>query len=144
MGTPNHEADKIAKLESQVESLMHELQRAKASSSCAKPVPAKAKVQSILPFKLASPSNWLGYNCCASSPPAFVETWGGFCVAVLWYLIRLSLHLSLLLAILFTIWSRLCQSFIQAMVSQAFGIITRDSQTLMQQLIVDSLPLLGF
>ena len=32
------------------------------------------------------------------------------------------------------------QSFIQAMVSQAFGIITRDSQTLMQQLIVDSLP----
>lgn len=26
------------------------------------------------------------------------------------------------------------------MVSQAFGIITRDSQTLMQQLIVDSLP----
>ena len=60
--------------------------------------------------------------------------------ALPWYLIRLSLHLSLLLAILFTIWSRLCQSFIQAMVSQAFGIITRDSQTLMQQLIVDSLP----
>ena len=57
VGTPNHEADKIAKLESQVESLMHELHRAKASSSCAKPVPAKAKVQSILPFKLASPSN---------------------------------------------------------------------------------------
>ena len=69
---------------------------------------------------------------------------GGFSTDFLLYMISLSLQLSVLLAVLMSIWSQTCQSLIQSTISYMLGRFWQISQLQLHQTMPVQIPGLDF